>query len=151
MNAGTVTLTVVCGPLAGREYVYEDGENCLIGRARDCDLRVPADSEHASVSRHHCMLEIDLPSVRLRDLGSRNGTYLNGESIGRRPYEEFLPETEVLQAPAHELRDADRISLGPTCIRVHIDLPRPDTIEDAMALTYIESPGNGLRPMAEEY
>lgn len=49
----------------------------LIGREHDCHLRPNSES----VSRHHCVITIDDFSVRVRDLGSSNGTYLNGTRI----------------------------------------------------------------------
>ncbi|MFQ5731780.1 MAG: FHA domain-containing protein [Planctomycetaceae bacterium] len=49
----------------------------LIGRESDCHLRPNSDM----VSRHHCAFTIDDFAVRLRDLGSTNGTLVNGERI----------------------------------------------------------------------
>jgi len=49
----------------------------LIGRETDCQLRPNSEL----VSRHHCVFSIDEYSVRLRDLGSTNGTIVNGERI----------------------------------------------------------------------
>jgi predicted component of type VI protein secretion system len=49
----------------------------LIGREQDCHLRPNSDL----VSRHHCVFTVDEFTVRLRDLGSTNGTYVNGERI----------------------------------------------------------------------
>ncbi|HAB13830.1 MAG TPA: hypothetical protein DCE47_19295, partial [Planctomycetaceae bacterium] len=49
----------------------------LIGREQDCHLR--ANSE--SISRHHCCFTLDEFCLRLRDLGSTNGTAVNGELI----------------------------------------------------------------------
>ncbi len=49
----------------------------LIGREHDCHLRPNSES----VSRHHCAITIDDFSVRVRDLGSSNGTHLNGTRI----------------------------------------------------------------------
>lgn len=49
----------------------------LIGRESDCQLRPNSEL----VSRHHCVFGIDEYSVRLRDLGSTNGTTVNGERI----------------------------------------------------------------------
>lgn len=49
----------------------------LIGRGEDCQLRPNNDS----VSRHHCVFSIDDFTVRLRDLGSTNGTFVNGERL----------------------------------------------------------------------
>ena len=49
----------------------------LIGRESDCDLRPNSDM----ISRHHCALSTDDFGVRIRDLGSTNGTLVNGERI----------------------------------------------------------------------
>jgi len=45
-----------------------------IGRRKDCDLCVPL----MSVSRRHCELNLDQGRLSIRDLGSKNGTFLNG-------------------------------------------------------------------------
>ena len=49
----------------------------VIGRAADCDLQV----DNPAVSRRHCVMTIDHGEVRLRDLGSRNGTSVNAEPL----------------------------------------------------------------------
>lgn len=49
----------------------------LIGTEQDCHLRPSSDS----VSRHHCAISIDNFGVRVRDLGSSNGTFLNGTRL----------------------------------------------------------------------
>jgi predicted component of type VI protein secretion system len=49
----------------------------LVGREQDCQLRPNSEL----VSRHHCVFSIDDFAVRLRDLGSTNGTFVNGKAI----------------------------------------------------------------------
>lgn len=49
----------------------------LIGRGQDCDLVVP----EAAVSSHHCRLVHQGDAFTLEDLGSKNGTYVNGVKI----------------------------------------------------------------------
>ena len=49
----------------------------IIGRRQDCDLCIPL----ASVSRRHCQLSSNKENLIIRDLKSRNGTYLNGKRI----------------------------------------------------------------------
>ncbi len=49
----------------------------LVGREADCHLRPNSDM----VSRHHCVFIVDDYTVRVRDLGSTNGTFVNGERI----------------------------------------------------------------------
>ena len=50
----------------------------LIGRAEDCDLQLESDL----VSSYHCILLLDEYTLRLRDLGSKNGTFVNGRRVG---------------------------------------------------------------------
>ena len=54
----------------------EEGQ-LLVGRASDTDLRVP----DQSASRHHARIVIVRGVVTVRDLGSRNRTWVNGEAI----------------------------------------------------------------------
>ena len=52
-------------------------ERIMIGRDQGCDVRV---NSHL-VSRHHAVLVIDSDSLRLADLGSTNGTFVDGREI----------------------------------------------------------------------
>jgi len=49
----------------------------VIGRRHDCDLCIPL----MVVSRRHCELSLNTETSKIRDLKSRNGTFLNGERI----------------------------------------------------------------------
>ena len=49
----------------------------VIGRQQECDLCIPL----MIVSRRHCQLNRDGGELRVRDLGSRNGTYVNGQKV----------------------------------------------------------------------
>ena len=70
-------LRVVKGPFSGRTIRVPQGK-LLIGREKDCQLRLDSNS----VSRHHCVLLLDEYALRIRDLGSKNGTIVNGTRIG---------------------------------------------------------------------
>ena len=61
----------------GRRFVLEVGQQCVVGRALECDF-VLAD---AKVSRRHARFECAPDKVVLIDLGSANGTVINGERI----------------------------------------------------------------------
>jgi len=69
-------LKVVGGKHAG-QVISLNRRKFLIGREQDCQLRPNSEM----VSRHHCVFSVDEYSVRLRDLGSTNGTLVNGERI----------------------------------------------------------------------
>jgi pSer/pThr/pTyr-binding forkhead associated (FHA) protein len=63
-------------PAATREIALDEPE-FLIGRAPDCNLRLRSEE----VSRHHCIVRVSGGEAMLIDLGSSNGTYLNGERV----------------------------------------------------------------------
>ncbi len=69
-------LRVLTGKHAGSVIPLPAGK-FLIGREHDCHLRPNSDL----VSRHHCVFTVDEFTARLRDLGSTNGTLLNGERL----------------------------------------------------------------------
>jgi eukaryotic-like serine/threonine-protein kinase len=108
----TVTLIVTRGPLAGRKFVFDEPTVCLIGRSRDCTITLPLEAEHLDVSRHHCLVEIAPPSLRVRDLGSLNGTYVNGKKIGQRCASLAPADVEGSHHPSVALIDGDEIRLG---------------------------------------
>lgn len=71
-----VKLIVVSGKSAGRAIAVKRAR-FLIGRAEECDIR-PLSEE---VSRRHCAILVGPDAVWAEDLGSRNGTFVNGERI----------------------------------------------------------------------
>lgn len=75
-----VLLTAVHGPLTGTKYRFDEQMLCMVGRGANCMLQLDGDAA-AGVSRHHCMLDVRPPEAFLCDLGSRNGTKLNGEKL----------------------------------------------------------------------
>ncbi len=111
----TVTLSVVQGPATGTRYRYSERTTAIAGRADDCDPRIDEPGPWPLVSRHHCLFDINPPAVRVRDFGSRNGTRVNGEEIGRRE---------------RDLVDGDRITLGGTVLLVEVTGPPRQRVSD---------------------
>ena len=85
-------LRVDSGKNAGQE-IRIPGKKFIIGRGDDCQLRAGSDM----VSRHHCQLVVEDSYAAVRDLGSKNGTFVNGEQISG----------EV------QLKPGDKLKVGP--------------------------------------
>ena len=109
--AGKVTLEIRTGARKGERFVYEGTERVVIGRQDDCGIVMP----EKTVSRYHCQLDIDPPEVRLRDFGSLNGTFINGERIGGRGKDKTIEEAREDQQEDFPLKDGDTIRLGMSC------------------------------------
>jgi len=120
--SAAVTLKVVEGPLHGAEFVYRLPTLCSVGRSHDCTLRLPSDAWHQTVSRRHCLLEIDPPHVRVCDLGSLNGTLVNGASIGQRNPRSHLEELCPPAVPDYPLGDGDELRVGENVFRIGVSL-----------------------------
>jgi pSer/pThr/pTyr-binding forkhead associated (FHA) protein len=71
-----VKLRVMKGAQAGREVAVASPE-FLIGRGEECHLRPRSDA----ISRKHCAILVTDKQVIVHDLGSKNGSYLNGQRV----------------------------------------------------------------------
>ena len=114
-----VRLTITHGLSEGKVFVFRDRSTSTIGRAEGCLPRLPDGLATADVSRRHCLLDIDPPHVRVRDLGSKNGTYVNGKNIGQREPGR-PPEAAPADAVAYGLEEGDELRVGGTIFRVSI-------------------------------
>ncbi|HEU4611373.1 MAG TPA: sigma 54-interacting transcriptional regulator [Kofleriaceae bacterium] len=73
---GTAYLLVVDSDSSSIFHLPHSGA-IVIGRAPEAEVRV----QHASVSRRHATIRIDDGTLRIADLGSHNGTRVNGEVV----------------------------------------------------------------------
>ena len=76
-----VTLEVVSEPETGRKARLGAGQELRIGRTEWADFAVPHDGHMSGV---HFALETDLSACYVRDLGSSNGTFVNGQLVAAR-------------------------------------------------------------------
>jgi hypothetical protein len=88
------------------------GPDTMIGRAPECQLRIAS----TEVSRRHCRIQVTDRTICIRDLGSANGTFLNGQQIP--------PSLNV------QIVDGDTLRIGPVqflvqCIGSDTVLPNP--------------------------
>jgi predicted component of type VI protein secretion system len=81
-------------PLDGGPPVEIGKEMMLVGRQEDCDLRL----DHKSVSKMHCVIVKTDGLLLLRDLGSTNGTRVNGTRVRRAA---LLPNDKLSVANFH--------------------------------------------------
>lgn len=103
-----VTLRVIAGPQTGRVFTFDQHETFMIGRSEDSQFCLPHDRYF---SRHHCILEIAPPQTFLRDLGSTNGTFVNG-----------------LKVETAHLKNGDRIQGGETVLEVEVSVGADETL-----------------------
>ncbi|MFW5920363.1 MAG: GGDEF domain-containing protein [Polyangiales bacterium] len=85
------TLTVLAGPSAGALFTVED--ELVFGRGAEVSARI----EDRGLSRRHAHVFRKDERFFLTDLGSTNGTFVNGRQIGHQP---------------HELEEGDRVQMG---------------------------------------
>src|SRR3954462_8891950 len=91
----------------------------VIGRREDCDLRIPL----GDVSRKHCRLIRDGDVLKIEDLGSSNGTYLNARRV-----------QEALLSPG------DSIQVGPVVFVLQVD---GDPADDELNPIQMETASEG--------
>jgi len=70
----TDTLVIQTGKHKGRKIKFPAEGKLVIGRDAECHLRLAS----TDVSRKHCELLLDREQITVRDLGSRNGTFIDG-------------------------------------------------------------------------
>ncbi len=96
-------LVVVKGMTAGQSFAVRRN-HCVIGRDEDADLTLP----DPAISGLHALVIIDPDgTVALRDLGSSNGTRVNGQPLSA--------ERVLVQG--------DEIAIGSTVLRFTYELP----------------------------
>lgn len=101
---GEARLHLLTGPGAGT--IYELGDSCTVGRSAECDLSIP----EITVSRRHACIRVGERGYEIEDLGSGNGTIVNGREISR-----------------GRLNDGDEIAIGDTQFRFETNLPTTDS------------------------
>ncbi|MDQ3821193.1 MAG: FHA domain-containing protein, partial [Acidobacteriota bacterium] len=112
---------VMAGPSKGETFSFEEHDTFIFGREDDCHGQLS--SRDTTASRHHFLLEVNPPDVRVQDIGSRNGTHVNGKKYGGRPEHMTPEEARNLAYPTVDLRDGDEIKAGETIFKVQVELP----------------------------
>jgi pSer/pThr/pTyr-binding forkhead associated (FHA) protein len=122
-------LLVVQGKPAGKSLVFPRGEY-YFGRGPECHVR----PESEWVSRQHCVLRVTGDAAFLRDLGSRNGTLVNGTLLERE----------------RRLLHGDQVQIGPLVFEVRLVPAETDegegreTLERQAEMTSEVDPGHAV-------
>jgi DNA-binding winged helix-turn-helix (wHTH) protein len=90
-----------------REWLLCEGAN-LVGRDRDCAIRI----DSATLSRHHARIVVTSGENTVEDLGSKNGTHVNGQRVEQRV----------------ALKDSDQIQFGSVTMTFRILDTLPSTV-----------------------
>ncbi len=100
-SALRISLTVTQGPHQGRRFSFMGHDTFLVGRSKRAHFRLP--HKDKAFSRVHFLVEVNPPQCRLLDMGSHNGTSVNGRKV-----------------TAADLQDGDSIQAGRTVMLVAI-------------------------------
>jgi len=99
-------LVVTSGRAKGRTFKITPERQAVVGRVSECDVCI-ADPH---VSRRHCLISAGQTGYVIKDLGSANGTTLNG--------------VRITEAP---LKDGDKLAFGKVAVEFH----QEERFEDA--------------------
>jgi pSer/pThr/pTyr-binding forkhead associated (FHA) protein len=114
-----VQLLVTQGRPAGKTLTFGPGEY-YFGRGEECHVRFNSDW----VSRQHCLLVVGFERALLTDLGSRNGTLVNGRLLQQE----------------QSLKEGDQVHIGPVVFEVRLE---PESAGPGAAIkATIRSPDN---------
>lgn len=117
--AAIVRLTVLTGPHKGSRFCFRGTAPALLGRAADSDISFCGDNRDLCISRRHCRLTFEPPIVSIEDLGSANGTYINGHRCEPLASGDACDGSHVEQKP-RAASDGDIMTVGGTSLQVSI-------------------------------
>lgn len=113
-------LSVISGPNKGKtkDFIedFHGPDVLIVGRNKDCGCRL---TEDPYLSRHHFIIDINPPEILLRDLGSRNGTKVNGRRYGG-PVASESSIDAVSRNSEVDIKNGDILKAGKTELQVRI-------------------------------
>lgn len=116
-----VHVRITAGPLKGRSFTFDQHDTFIFGRDPEC--HAPLAENDTTASRQHFLLEVNPPAVRVRDLGSLNGTFVNGKVIGKRASGENPEQARGRRFPEVDLKSGDAIAVGASVFVIDVEAP----------------------------
>lgn len=105
-------IRIISGKYQGGQFKIKDNRDITIGRSSDADMVLVEDM----VSRYHSRISSRNGVLTIVDLGSTNGTFVNGERVGKTPV---------------ELKEGDRILIGTSVLKIIVMEETATEIEDS--------------------
>lgn len=124
-EAAQWALRFISGKYQGGEFPLRPNREIVIGRSSELDMVLVEDM----VSRKHAKIVTDENAVTIEDLGSTNGTFVNGEKVR-----------------VSEIKDGDRILIGTSIIKLVTIAGEPNAITETEARSRLVSAGNKRPP-----
>jgi hypothetical protein len=97
LRSSQLALRFISGKYQGGEFPLGEAKEIIVGRSSDLDMVLVEDM----VSRRHARIACDASGIVIEDLGSTNGTFVNGEKIKRAV-----------------LKEGDRVLIGTSILKV---------------------------------
>ncbi len=97
MTERAYALRFISGKYQGGEYPLQDARDLVIGRSSDLDMVLIEDM----VSRKHAKITLQEGAITIADLGSTNGTFVNGEKVKKA-----------------QLKEGDRVLIGTSILKL---------------------------------
>ena len=114
--------------------------DAILGRSKECNLRIAS----GQVSRQHCKVLITDSEVYVKDLGSSNGTFVDGKRVPSGEKVAVDPGTELAIGPARFVFRFERPEQEPAAN------PIDDAITDISITDPENAPGEAPNPVEEE-
>jgi pSer/pThr/pTyr-binding forkhead associated (FHA) protein len=124
-EAAQWALRFISGKYQGGEFPLRPNREIVIGRSSELDMVLVEDM----VSRKHAKIVTDENVVTIEDLGSTNGTFVNGEKVR-----------------VSEIKDGDRILIGTSIIKLVTMAGEPNSITETEARSRLVVAGNKRPP-----
>jgi len=124
-EAAQWALRFISGKYQGGEFPLRPNREIVIGRSSELDMVLVEDM----VSRKHAKIVTDENVVTIEDLGSTNGTFVNGEKVR-----------------VSEIKDGDRILIGTSIIKLVTIAGEPNALSETEARSRLVSAGNKRPP-----